>query len=225
MIPTVVPLSLGVVRAFLVKGDGCILIDAGPRGSGRRLLAAVGGAGVDPASIRLLLITHGHEDHFGGCAELRGALTCPVAVHASDADILRAGRNGPANYVGAAARLIGRLGALHRSPATPCTPAIVISDSLDLTSYGVEGRVEHTPGHTPGSVTVFLAGGEAIVGDLLRGGMVAAHAPRWPFVVDDMTELRRSIAQVLGEPPRLLWTSHGGPLSPDRVRAFLREAK
>jgi glyoxylase-like metal-dependent hydrolase (beta-lactamase superfamily II) len=107
-------------------------------------------------------------------------------------------------------------------PSAPVQPGMPFSGSLDLRSYGIEGSAEHTPGHTPGSVSVILSGGEAIIADLLRGSLRAASAPRWPFVADDLAELKRSVGRVLDQRPRKLWTSHGGPLTADAVRAFLK---
>jgi glyoxylase-like metal-dependent hydrolase (beta-lactamase superfamily II) len=101
-------------------------------------------------------------------------------------------------------------------------PGLAFKAALDLKPYGITGTVELTPGHTPGSVSVFLEGGEAIIGDLLRGSFLSRGSPRWPFVAEDLSEVKRSLARILDKDPRLLWTSHGGPLAPDDVRAFLR---
>ena len=99
-------------------------------------------------------------------------------------------------------------------------PGLLIDGPLDLAPYGVDGTVESTPGHTAGSVSLFLAGGEVIVGDALRGAIGWPAAPRWPFVVEDFDENRRSVARVLERRPARLWTSHGGPLDPDAAGRF-----
>jgi hydroxyacylglutathione hydrolase len=222
---SVSPLSLGFVTAFLVRGEKDILVDAGIGGSGRRILAALHRLGVDSRSLSLVLVTHGHGDHFGGLAELLPDLACPVAVHALDADCLRAGRGPAGTPIGGISRLLVRMASrMGNRPLTPLTPDIAFTGSFDLRPYGIEGTVELTPGHTPGSVSVFLGNGEAIVGDLLRGSMVSAGSPRWPFMADNFAELKRSVGRVLDQRPLKIWTSHGGPLTADAVRAFLKEA-
>ena len=109
-------------------------------------------------------------------------------------------------------------------PVPPVQPGIAFSESFDLRPYGIEGTAEPTPGHTQGSVTVFLSNGEAIVADLLRVSMRTPGTPCWPFVADNLAEVKRSVGRVLDQRPRTLWTSHGGALTTDAVRIFLRNA-
>lgn len=222
MQPTVIPIPLGFVFAFLVRGEKDILVDAGAEGASARLISALRSLGVDPASLSLVLITHGHPDHFGGLPGLLPRLRCPVAIHELDAEALRSGRSSAGTPVGTFARILMRAAAAMMARATPSQPSITFSGSLDLRPYGIEGSAEHTPGHTPGSVSLILSNGEAIIADLLRGSMRAAAQPRWPLVADDLTEVRRSVARVLDQRPRKLWTSHGGPLAADAIRAFLK---
>jgi hydroxyacylglutathione hydrolase len=224
---TVVPVSLGFVKAFLVRGRKTIVVDAGMRGSGRKILAALEQLGVKPRSVSLILLTHGHADHIGGVSELAAALKCPVAIHAADADALRTGIQPATTAVGpvlglAMAIARGRKKARGRPGLPPFKPDVVFKRSLDLAPYGVAGTVESTPGHTPGSVTIYLGNGEAIIGDLLRGSRTASSTPRYPYVAEDLTEVRRSIGRLLDRAPSRIWTSHGGPLTADAVREFLR---
>jgi hydroxyacylglutathione hydrolase len=43
---------------------------------------------------------------------------------------------------------------------------VLEGEQLSLGAYGIEAELLHTPGHTPGSLSVLLPGGEALVGDL-----------------------------------------------------------
>jgi glyoxylase-like metal-dependent hydrolase (beta-lactamase superfamily II) len=51
---------------------------------------------------------------------------------------------------------------------------------MDMKAFGVDGKVVCTPGHTAGSISVVLSTGEAIVGDLLMGGMFRSGQPGYP---------------------------------------------
>jgi hydroxyacylglutathione hydrolase len=221
---TVVPISLGFVKAFLVRGRRTILVDAGMRGSGKKILAALEREGVKPRSVSLLLVTHGHADHFGGVRELAPLLKCPVAIHAADAEALRTGVQPSFKPVGTLAAALMKIGAagVKQAPLPVFKPDVTFRRTLDLAPYGVDGSVESTPGHTPGSVTVYLSNDEAVIGDLLRGSLTSHGTPRYPFVAEDLAEVRRSIGRLLDRKPTKIWTSHGGPLETDAVRAFLR---
>jgi hydroxyacylglutathione hydrolase len=222
MQPTVIPIPLGFVFAFLVRGKKDILVDAGSAGAHRKIISALHSLGADVDSLSLVLITHGHPDHFGGLAGLLPHLKCPVAVHKLDAGLLRGGISSKNTPVGVFAKLL--MGVLTRfmPRPEPVQPGVTFSGSLDLRPYGIEGSAEHTPGHSPGSISLVLSGGEVIIADLLRGSMRAASEPRWPLVADDLSEVRKSLGRVLDQRPRKLWTSHGGPLTADAVRAFLK---
>ncbi len=95
----------------------CIIIDA-PMGPGEVLAEAE----AEGAKVKVILITHNHQDHLAGLQEMTEATGAPVACHADDASTL------------------------------PVAPSSFVNEGDTITAGTIELKVMHTPGHTPGSV-------------------------------------------------------------------------
>src|SRR5512136_3486237 len=68
-------------NCYLLRGDhGTVLIDPGPPRSAALVTAGAAAAGVLPGEIRLVLVTHGHIDHFGCSSEVQAWCGAPVAA-------------------------------------------------------------------------------------------------------------------------------------------------
>ncbi|MCY0941425.1 MBL fold metallo-hydrolase [Streptomyces antarcticus] len=80
------------VNAYLLLGRRPVLVDAGTPGSGQRIHERIAGHGVDPSDLALIVITHGHIDHFGSAAELHRLTGAPVAGHVADLEPFRTGQ-------------------------------------------------------------------------------------------------------------------------------------
>ncbi|MGW7463857.1 MBL fold metallo-hydrolase, partial [Streptomyces xantholiticus] len=61
------------INTYLVLGRRAVVVDAGTPGNGRRIYDQVARHGVDPRDIALIVLTHGHIDHFGSATELHPA--------------------------------------------------------------------------------------------------------------------------------------------------------
>lgn len=206
----VIPVRMGMVSAFLVRQDGVILVDTGPPGHEAVILEAMEKARIAPGDIRLILLTHGHEDHAGSAAGLRQRIGSPVAIHEKDAGKIREGRQDCLKATGIAGILFGLLIGTGREKRFPsCEPDIVFSDLLDLGPYGIQGRVIPMPGHTPGSSSLILENGDALVGDIMVPA-IPSGKPALPFWAENREEAERSIGKVLSFHPRRIFPAHGG---------------
>jgi glyoxylase-like metal-dependent hydrolase (beta-lactamase superfamily II) len=102
----------------------------------------------------------------------------------------------------------------------PTEPDIVIDDDgLDLEPYGVSGHVVHTPGHSPGSVSVVLSGGEAFVGDLAMNGPPMCLKPSFGIFAHQPEQVPASWRKLLGLGVRTVYPAHGRPFPAARLAA------
>jgi len=196
-------------NAFVVMGARPILVDTGWGDTSDELERALGRIGVAPRDLALIVLTHGHGDHAGGAARLRQLSGAKVVAHRGDLAMLEAGHNRPLHPMGFLGRL---LRSFSDKPFPPLHPDIVLDGELDLRPWGVAGKIVPVPGHTPGSVAVVLASGDAIVGDLLRGGTVRSHTPTRHLFHDDCRAAEAHIVPLVDAGARRLFVGHGGPL-------------
>ncbi len=212
-------LRLKLSNAYLIRGARPILVDAGSLGETERILAAIRGKGVEPHTLALILLTHGHLAVTGSAGELRRRTGAPIAVHAADAEMLRMGHNAPLRPTCFTARLAAPF--VQGGRGDPTQPDLVLDGGRSLHDVGLDARVIETPGHTPGSVSLILPGGDAVVGDLLMGGylggLVRRSVPNVAYFQDDDRQATRSLRAVLATGARHLYVGHGGPLSAERV--------
>lgn len=101
-------------------------------------------------SIPYILLTHGHPDHTAALKSVREKTGAQVAIHTADAGILK-----------------DKL--LHTMLGFRCidiTPDRLLCDGEIIKADGVELKVIHTPGHTPGGICL-LGEGLMFTGDTL----------------------------------------------------------
>lgn len=164
------PIHLGLSVAFLIVGSaGPVLVDAGLPGTERCIWAALRRRGRRPQELRGVVLTHAHLDHCGCLPVVLRASGAPLAAHPLAAAQMKGrpmpippgrtprGRTMAAFYSLFAWRL--------RMPDLPVDRPLADGDTLD--DWGLAARVLHTPGHSADSVTLLLADGRALVGDLL----------------------------------------------------------
>jgi len=197
-------------NVFLLVGDNLTLVDAGFKGRSRHIIKQVQGLGYSPSDIDSIIITHHHADHVGGLPEMKKVSQAKVIAHPADAVYIdgHLQQPGPARprWLSKILAPLGRLWA-----TTPVTVDILVNDGDDLTMFGGI-RVLHTPGHTPGSISLFLQQERlVIVGDVIahRFGL---SLPSRMFTVDVAQEIR-SIKEVADLDFDVICFGHGPPIA------------
>ena len=189
-------IKCAISNCYLLLGQRPVLVDTGAPGDLKRFLAALKASGVEPRDLALILLTHGHSNHAGCAAELRRRTGAQIALHAGDAQLVRTGRNG----VIAVQDWLGRvLRPFVDEEFEAFEPDLVFKEGISLEPYGLRGRVLPTPGHTAGSVSIVLANGEALIGDVLRGSLVWPNRSRDHYFCNDPELNQRSIVRLARE--------------------------
>lgn len=214
--------SVGVwgANVFIVDRNGRrLMIDAANPGDEQEIEKRMRAQDIDPASIDYLILTHGHLDHGGTAAYFQK--TYGIEVIGGEGDVpmtLRGGRDDVCP-TGMLARLILWIGAGRTYPSFAID--IPIAGDFDLASFGIDGRILHWPGHTPGSVLIVFDD-QVFVGDLIRGGILANETPVTHFFMCDLADNREKIRRLVDMPEFKRWyPGHFGPLTPQSVRAYL----
>jgi hydroxyacylglutathione hydrolase len=217
-------LPFGMVNCHLLIGSqGCVLVDAGLPGSEAKVRRVLRRHGLDYTDIKLIVITHAHIDHAGSARKLRKLSGAPIVAHAGDLDYYEQRKPMTFCTTDWFSHLFLRTGLIRR-PYAPFTPDVLLRDGerLDLRPYGVPGQVQHTPGHTDGSISIQIEGGDAMVGDLLASGVMlgglvrTGHAKRPPFE-DDPHQVADELQRLVDSGMQRFYMGHGGPLPAEEV--------
>jgi len=220
IIPNVYQIANRGANIILIVEEELTLVDTGFLGSSAQVTNFIHSLGRSVEEISLIIITHNHFDHAGGLAELTKLTRAEVAVHQADINDTEGQSPYPRGIRG-----------LLRIPflATLRQRFLLSPDDVDIPLAGGEvleplGGLEvvHTPGHTPGSISLYSPKYKLlIVGDAL----VKSHnAPQLPhrMVTTNYAQAMNSIRKMAQLDFDTLCFGHGRPLTGD-VRTQLTE--
>jgi glyoxylase-like metal-dependent hydrolase (beta-lactamase superfamily II) len=205
----VVTMPLSYTNCYLIQtATGWILVDAGSRSLAKLFLRRLGKLGIDPNDIKLIIITHAHFDHVGSLAKIKSLCNCPVLAHPHEAKLIEKGEVVIPPGTNALGKLVSWLGRhntrLLRFPKTRVE--FTTDQEFDLTPYGVAAKVVPTPGHTPGSLSVLLEDGQAIVGDLAMSYGPGIH---FPIFAEQPEKITANWDMLIKQGATIFYPAHG----------------
>lgn len=174
------------------SGNG-VIIDPGSEGD--RILAMVKEVGL---TIQFIIATHGHFDHTAAVAEIKSRLGCDFLLHRDDIPFIQSSKE--------SARAWG-----FNIDQVP-DPDKFVKDG-DIFHLGdIELKIIHTPGHSPGGISIHLAREKILfTGDSLFQGSIG----RTDLTLGSMDDLVKSIKEKLYVLPEdtNVYSGHGGQTS------------
>ena len=215
-----------------------VLIDTGVPGSAGRIESAAEkrfGKDSPPAAI---VLTHGHSDHSGSAKALAEKWDVPIYAHTLELPYLDGRASYPPPDTSLGGGIMAKLAPIFgRGPIDVSQWLRPLPD--DGTVPGMPGwRWVHTPGHTPGHVSLWREGDHTLIaGDaFITTNMESAyavvtqkeelHGPPTYFTTD-WTAAKNSVGRLAGLLPELVVTGHGkamkGSLMRDALNILARD--
>ena len=234
-IPGVTRVPILFVNAYLVaSGEDFVLVDTGVRGAGTaailRAIARRYGRHARPTAI---ILTHGHFDHAGSAHTLARRWDVPVYAHRLELPYL----TGRSSYPPQDPTVGGTLANLSRA-----FPRAAIDLGTDVHPLAEGGEIPdlagwcamHTPGHTPGHISLFREDdGALIAGDAIATMdqespvelFVRRRQLRWPpaTMTPDWQSARRTVEALARLRPDAVAAGHGLPITGSGVADALEQ--
>ena len=192
---------------YLIDFTGeLVMIDAGAGRSTEKIVRNIELLVLKPANISHLILTHCHIDHIGSAPFFNKRYKTKIVIHKLDAEAVETGDSlkTAANWYGTA--------------FPPTKVDRMLSGSQEILKFGQqELHCLHTPGHTPGSIAVYLDrdGKRVLFGQDIHGPFNAAFG-------SDIEAWKKSMQTLLSLDADILCEGHFGIYQPkEKVRNYI----
>jgi glyoxylase-like metal-dependent hydrolase (beta-lactamase superfamily II) len=183
-----------------------VLIDAGAGDSASQLVRNMEMLGLDPKALSHVILTHCHIDHIGAAPYFREKYQAKIVIHELDAKALEKGDSfrTAANWYG--------------TTFPPTKIDRKLTGAQETLQFGSEElHCLHTPGHTPGSIAVYLdrSGQRVLFGQDIHGPFHKAFG-------SNMEAWKKSMQALLALEADVLCEGHFGIFQPKtKARAYI----
>jgi glyoxylase-like metal-dependent hydrolase (beta-lactamase superfamily II) len=217
--------TIQIVNILLVGAskEDFVLIDAGMPGSANKIISATENRFGPNSRPKAIILTHGHFDHVGAIIELVKHWDVPVYAHELELPYLTGKQSYPQPDSSVEGGMVAKM-----SPMFPNEPINLGGNVHALPSDGSipnmsDFRWIHTPGHSPGHVSLFretdraLIAGDAFVTvkqdslyKVLTQEQDISGPPR--YLTPDWKAAKESVTKLQALNPSIAVTGHGMPM-------------
>ena len=224
----IIKIDLESVNCYLGKqGDNFVLFDTGghlvmdKKFTNRRELleAELSKAGCTPDNLKLVVLTHGDNDHVANAKFIKEKYNAKIAMHSADVELVfkptLEKMMESFNYKALIYKIVFKLmkGKIEKvtqkvlGDYEDFKPDIMLKDGDSLLEYGFDANILHVPGHTKGSIAILSDLGDIISGDTFTNNKTPEAAPN----AIDFEKLQKSIARLCTINSRTVYPGHGAP--------------
>ena len=202
--------ALGSRVTILERNGKVLLVDAGMKGSSGLIMGGLHELGLTTFNVTGVIVSHYHPDHAGGVPELVIDRDIEVMAHRLDSQYLKGTEDQPNPFQRSlVARLTAPLMEMVTAPTTPIDREL---EDGDVIPFDFPVQIVHTPGHTPGSLTIFLPNQKVvIVGDALQYRLGRKLTPPAAAVTQDPEQAMESLRKLLDLDFQTICFSHYPP--------------
>ncbi|NEU59916.1 MBL fold metallo-hydrolase [Paenibacillus sp. ALJ109b] len=219
--------TIQIVNISLVgnpESDELVLVDAGMPKSANEIISVIEERFGPNSRPKAIILTHGHFDHVGGLIELVKHWEVPVYAHQLEMPFLTGQKSYPEPDPTVEGGLVAKM-----SPSFPNEPINLGSSVQTLPSDGTIPHMPgfrwiHTPGHSPGHISLFReSDGALIAGDafttvkqeymykVFTQELEISGPPR--YLTTDWEAAKQSVIKLEDLKPKVAVTGHGLPMS------------
>ena len=148
---------------YLINLGDLVLIDSGAGWSSDKIIDHIEELGFDPQKLKMILLTHCHIDHIGGAPGIKKKCGSKIYIHKLDAPPLESGDP------------ILTAASWYQTRFDPTPIDVKLNFPEEILGIGKEKVVcLHTPGHTPGSMSIYIDrdGKRVLFGQDLHGPLL-----------------------------------------------------
>ncbi|KNY27961.1 MBL fold metallo-hydrolase [Pseudobacteroides cellulosolvens] len=224
----IISINLGAVNCYLAKqGNSFILFDTGGyitfdkeiNNRLEMLEKELDKAGCNSQNLRLIVLTHGDYDHSANAAYIKEKYKTKIAMHKGDLNLVQK----PiledvmksfcfrSLFLKVLFRImkkkLERINIKILGNFRGFKPDILLNDGDTLNQYGLDAKIIHIPGHTPGSIAILTENGQLIAGDTFTNTKRPKVAPN----ALDFHAMDKSIELLCKLDIKTIYPGHGNP--------------